>query len=119
MSSTIPDFDDDELTGKILAAMKDPVSDPETAIQELRAHQLSISTRTKRLEKLAADIAKDTRRVAGVVLAGSMSVVLSVVGAAYYVGAAQSQYRERLDEVIRRVDRMDGHAEANVERSEP
>lgn len=112
MSSTIPDFDDDELTGKILAAMKEPVSDPETAIQELRAHQLSISTRQRRMEKLAS-------RIASVVLAGSISVVTSVVGAAYYVGATQSQYRERLDEVIRRVDRMDGHAEANIERSEP
>lgn len=109
--STLPDFDDDELTGKILQAMKEPVSDPETAIQELRAHQLSISTRTKRLESYA-------RQIIAVVLSGSIGVATTVVGAAYYVGSVRARDREQLDEVIRRIDRMDGHAAANVERSD-
>ena len=55
-------------------------------------------------------------RIAGAVLGGSLAVITTIVSAAYYVGAAQSQYRERLDDVIRRVDRMDGHATVNVER---
>ena len=104
------DFDDDELTGKILTAMREPVSDPEAAIQELRAHSLAISSRTRRIESIA-------KRIAWAILVGSVGVAGTVIGAAYQLGADRARDREQLDQVIHRLDRLDGRAEADVERS--
>lgn len=105
-SAAIAEFDDDELTGKILAAMREPVSDPEAAIQEARAHLLALASRTRRIETYA-------RTVIAAVVGGSLTVAISVTAAAYHVGADQARDRERIEEVIRRLDRLDGRAEAS------
>lgn len=112
MSSTIPDFDDDDPAGAIAVAMSRPISNPEIEIRKAEVRDIMLAKRVRAMERVG-------NRIAGAVLGGSLAVVTTIVGAAYYIGATQSQYRERLDEVIRRVDRMDGHAEANIERSEP
>jgi hypothetical protein len=57
------DFDDDDLTGKIFAAMHEPVSDPEAAIQELRAHSLAISSRTKRIEESNREVISAAKKL--------------------------------------------------------
>ena len=110
--SAVKDLDfDDDLTGKILTAMREPVSDPEAAIQELRAHSLAISSRTRRIESIA-------KRIAWAILVGSVGVAGTVIGAAYQLGADRARDREQLDQVIHRLDRLDGHAETQIERSE-
>lgn len=116
--TALPDFDDDELTGKILTAMREPVSDPEAAIQELRAHSLAISSRTKRIEESNREVISAAKKLGASILLASLGVVGTVIGAAYQLGADRARDREQLDRVIHRLDRIDGHAEAAVERSE-
>ena len=112
------DFDDDELTGKILTAMREPVSDPEAAIQELRAHSLANSVRVKRIEESNREVIAAAKKLGASILLASLGVVGTVIGAAYQLGADRARDREQLDQVIHRLDRLDGHAEADVERSE-
>lgn len=112
------DFDDDELTGKIFAAMREPVSDPEAAIQELRAHSIANSVRVKRIEESNREVIAAAKKLGASILLASLGVVGTVIGAAYQIGADRARDREQLDQVIHRLDRLDGHAEADVERSE-
>jgi hypothetical protein len=112
------DFDDDELTGKILTAMREPVSDPEAAIQELRAHSIANSVRVKRIEESNREVVAAAKKLGVRILLASFAVASTVIGAAYQIGADRARDREQLDQVIHRLDRIDGHAEAAVERSE-
>ena len=117
--SAVKDLDfDDDLTGKIFAAMREPVSDPEAAIQELRAHSIANSMRMKRIEEMNKEVVAAAKKLGVRILLASFAVASTVIGAAYQLGADRARDREQLDQVIHRLDRLDGHAETQIERSE-
>lgn len=90
------DFDDADLTGRILAAMKEPVSDPEHAIQEMRAHQIAQSSRIRRIERVGWWLF-------GAILGGSGLVATSVLGLVWHEASERAVLHEQLSETIRRV----------------
>ena len=108
--STIPELDDDDPTGQIAAAMSRPISNPEIEVRKAEVRDIMLAKRVHAMERIG-------NRIALAVIGSSLAVVTTIVGAAYHFGAEQARDREQLDEVIRRLDRLDGHAEADVERS--
>lgn len=109
--NSLPEFDDDDPTGQIAAAMSRPISNPEIELRKAEVRDIMLAKRVRSMERVG-------NRIVGAVIAGSLAVVTAVVSAAYTFGAEQARDREQLNEVIRRLDRLDGHAGAEIERSE-
>lgn len=100
-TSSLPDFDDDDVTGQVTRVMRDPISDPEIEIRQSKVSVIMLGARVRRIERIAW-------RLGATIVASSITVAASVIGAAWTVSADQARERERMEEVIRRLDRIDG-----------
>jgi hypothetical protein len=107
MSDAIPNFDDDDVTGQIATAMSRPISNPEIEIRKAEVRDIMLAKRVRAIEG-------PIRSLRTVVLGSALAIITTVATAAYAYGAEQARDRERIEELIRRLDRLDGRAEAQT-----
>lgn len=99
------DYDDDD-TGRIREALRDKIpSDPGDGIRELNVAFVAHEAKDKRRHRMAM------RGIAAI-----LSVALTVAGAAWAAHADAAAQRQRLEDLVQHVERIEGQLDHIVER---
>lgn len=87
---------DDDLTGQVKNALSEPISNPENSIRQQKVLTLLLASRIGRMERVAYWLV-------ATIVAASATVVLSIIGASYALGARM----QSLDSLAQRVEALE------------